>query len=302
VLDRFTRLALAGLLVMMGLVLVQPYVDRYLLSGEPRAGGGAGRVVRRRMDRHSRSLIRSRPRWCRWSPARPRSAARCRIPGQEGRSMHTGTGFVWDEAGPHRHQPAMSSRAPGRCSSASLRAMMVRVTTGRQRTEHYDLAVLHMADRSRLPPPVTDRHIGGPEGRPGGVRHRQSLRPRPVPDHRRDQCAHQAAANRRPGREISNVIQTDASINPGNSGGPLLDSSGRVIGVNTAIFSPTGTNTGIGFAIPIDTVNRIVPQIISRRPGADARHRHRPRPTKSVSTQMGAARHRHRGRRAGLGG
>jgi 2-alkenal reductase len=65
------------------------------------------------------------------------------------------------------------------------------------------------------------------------------------------------------GREIANVIQTDASINPGNSGGPLLDSAGRVIGVNTAIFSPTGTNTGIGFAIPIDTVNRIVPQIIA---------------------------------------
>src|SRR5262249_28003350 len=64
------------------------------------------------------------------------------------------------------------------------------------------------------------------------------------------------------GREISNVIQTDAAINPGNSGGPLLDSAGRLIGVNTAILSPSGTNAGIGFAIPVDVVNRIVPQLI----------------------------------------
>ena len=66
------------------------------------------------------------------------------------------------------------------------------------------------------------------------------------------------------GREITNVIQTDAAINPGNSGGPLLDSAGRVIGVNTAILSPSGTSAGIGFAIPIDTVNRVVPEIIAR--------------------------------------
>ena len=64
------------------------------------------------------------------------------------------------------------------------------------------------------------------------------------------------------GEMIYDVIQTDAAINPGNSGGPLLDSAGRAIGVNTAIFSPTGTNAGIGFAIPIDAVNRIVPELI----------------------------------------
>ena len=58
------------------------------------------------------------------------------------------------------------------------------------------------------------------------------------------------------------MIQTDAAINPGNSGGPLLDSAGRVIGVNTAIVSPSGTNAGIGFAVPIDTVNRVVPSLI----------------------------------------
>lgn len=66
----------------------------------------------------------------------------------------------------------------------------------------------------------------------------------------------------RTGQRIEGVIQTDAAINPGNSGGPLLDSAGRLIGVNTAIFSPSGAFSGIGFAIPVDEVNRVVPQII----------------------------------------
>jgi S1-C subfamily serine protease len=64
-------------------------------------------------------------------------------------------------------------------------------------------------------------------------------------------------------RYIHDVIQTDAAINPGNSGGPLLDSFGRLIGVNTAIISPTGVYSGVGFAVPVDTVNRIVTKLIS---------------------------------------
>jgi S1-C subfamily serine protease len=63
---------------------------------------------------------------------------------------------------------------------------------------------------------------------------------------------------------IPNMIQTDAPINPGNSGGPLLDSQGRVIGVNTMIFSQTGVSSGVGFAIPVNTVRRIVPELIAR--------------------------------------
>jgi len=66
------------------------------------------------------------------------------------------------------------------------------------------------------------------------------------------------------GRRIRDVIQTDAAINPGNSGGPLLDSAGRLIGVNAAIYSPSGASAGIGFAVPVDTVNRLVPQLIAR--------------------------------------
>jgi 2-alkenal reductase len=73
------------------------------------------------------------------------------------------------------------------------------------------------------------------------------------------------------GREVVGVIQTDAAINPGNSGGPLIDSAGLLIGVNTAIISESGNSTGIGFAVPADVVNQVVPQLISKgkvpRPG-----------------------------------
>ena len=76
------------------------------------------------------------------------------------------------------------------------------------------------------------------------------------------------------GRTIEEVIQTDAAINPGNSGGPLLDSAGRLIGVNSAIYSSSGSSAGIGFAIPVDAVNRVVPQIIE--------HGHVIRPTLGI--------------------
>lgn len=66
------------------------------------------------------------------------------------------------------------------------------------------------------------------------------------------------------GRKIQDVIQTDAAVNPGNSGGPLLDSSGRLIGVTTMIYSPSGAYAGVGFAIPVNIVKRVVPQLIEK--------------------------------------
>ncbi len=76
------------------------------------------------------------------------------------------------------------------------------------------------------------------------------------------------------GRMIRNMIQTDAAINPGNSGGPLLDSAGRLIGMNTAIYSPSGAYAGIGFAVPVQEINRVIPQLIRNgrliRPGIGA--------------------------------
>jgi S1-C subfamily serine protease len=65
------------------------------------------------------------------------------------------------------------------------------------------------------------------------------------------------------GGVMNNLIQTDAAINPGNSGGPLIDSAGRLIGINTMIFSPSGAYAGVGFAVPVDTVNRVVPRLIA---------------------------------------
>ncbi|OAM07048.1 2-alkenal reductase [Citromicrobium sp. RCC1897] len=78
------------------------------------------------------------------------------------------------------------------------------------------------------------------------------------------------------GPDIRHLVQTDAAINPGNSGGPLLDSAGRLIGINTAIYSPSGASAGIGFAVPVDTVMRVVPQLI-----ADGRYT---RPTLGVES------------------
>ena len=65
-----------------------------------------------------------------------------------------------------------------------------------------------------------------------------------------------------PGRNIRDVIQTDAAINPGNSGGPLLDSAARLIGINSSILSPSGAFAGVGFAIPVDAVNQVVTELI----------------------------------------
>jgi S1-C subfamily serine protease len=77
-------------------------------------------------------------------------------------------------------------------------------------------------------------------------------------------------------RTITGIIQTDAAINKGNSGGPLLDSSGRVIGITSAIFSPTGTSAGVGFAVPVDTLKRILPDLLTfgyyRRPWLGIRY------------------------------
>jgi S1-C subfamily serine protease len=71
------------------------------------------------------------------------------------------------------------------------------------------------------------------------------------------------------GFSLPQLIQTDAAINPGNSGGPLLDSHGRVIGVTTLIFSNSGTNAGVGFAVPVDTVKRVVPSLVATGRYAD---------------------------------
>ncbi len=119
-------------------------------------------------------------------------------------------------------------------------------------------------DRRRLQAPAScaGGHQCRPQGRAESVRYRQSLRIGLDAHHRHRLGARPHPRRRRGGPAIDHLIQTDAAINPGNSGGPLLDSAGRLIGINTAIYSPSGASAGIGFAVPVDTVMRVVPQLI----------------------------------------
>ncbi len=171
----------------------------------------------------------------------------------------TGTGFVWDERGHivtnfHVIQGASGARVT-LADQSTHAARLVGAFPDR------DLAVLQIdAPRDRLPPIAlgSSRELLVGQrvyaiGNPFGLDQTLTL-------------GVVSALNREiesvNGRTIRGVIQTDAAINPGNSGGPLLDSAGRLIGVNTQIASPSGASAGIGFAIPVDEVNRIVPRLI----------------------------------------
>ena len=134
-----------------------------------------------------------------------------------------------------------------------------------------DVAVLKIDAPPESLYPGGLRQFGRPARRPAGVCHRQSLRPGADAHDRHHFQPQPLAARPATGRRsLKSIIQIDAAINPGNSGGPLLDSHARMIGMNTAIASKTGENTGVGFAIPINTIARVVPQLIAngriRRP------------------------------------
>jgi S1-C subfamily serine protease len=172
----------------------------------------------------------------------------------------TGTGFVWDDRGnvvTNFHVIRDAARADVTLADGSTwEAKLV----GYAREK--DLAVLQIdAPRSRLMPirigTSSDLKVGQTVlaiGNPFGFD--QTLTTGIVSALGRE-------IESSDGVPIRDVIQTDAAINPGNSGGPLLDSAGRLIGVNTAIVSPSGGYAGVGFAIPVDTVNWVVPQLIA---------------------------------------
>ncbi len=172
----------------------------------------------------------------------------------------SGTGFIWDADG---HIVTNNHVIQGAADAVAVRLASQEVVPAKiiGRAPNYDLAVIKIARPLTLPRPVpvgamADLKVGQVAyaiGNPFGLE--QSLTMGII----------SALKRRLPsggGREFRDVIQTDAAINPGNSGGPLLDSAGRLIGVNTAIFSPSGANAGIGFAIPVDVVNRVVPELI----------------------------------------
>ena len=173
----------------------------------------------------------------------------------------TGSGFVWDRDG---HIITNYHVLQG--------ASEIRIRLNDQRTfsavlvgasPDHDIAVLRIPIVSNMPTPLpigtsSDLQVGQMMyaiGNPFGLD--QTLTTGVV-----------SALNRSlyndNGSQIQGLIQTDAAINPGNSGGPLLDSAGRLVGINTAIYSPSGVYAGIGFAVPVDTVNRIVPRLIAK--------------------------------------
>lgn len=179
-----------------------------------------------------------------------------------------GSGFVWDGAGhvvTNHHVVEGASRVAVRLDSGE--AIPATVVGS---APDYDLSVLRLQNpRSGLQPiPIgtsADLKVGQATlaiGNPYGLSRTLTTGIISALDRRLPTEA---------GREIAGVIQTDAAINPGNSGGPLLDSAGRLIGVNTAIISGSGASSGIGFAVPVDVVNHIVPQIVANgkapRPG-----------------------------------
>lgn len=174
------------------------------------------------------------------------------------RPSGTGTGFVWDREGhivTNYHVISGHRTAKVRLSDQRIFDAEVVGTS----PEH-DLAVIKLRDTRDIPAPVQigrsrDLKVGQKVlaiGNPFGLDHTLTVGVVSALDRSIDASD----------STMENLIQTDAAINPGNSGGPLLDSSGRVIGVNMAIYSPSGASAGIGFAIPVDIVNRVIPQLI----------------------------------------
>jgi len=172
----------------------------------------------------------------------------------------TGSGFVWDEQGSvitNYHVISGASDARVRLNDGrDYPATLVGASPA------HDLAVLRIKVPSNPPPPLPlgsshDLRVGQRVyaiGNPFGLDWSMTTGIVSALDRALDGDG---------GNTIEHLIQTDAAINPGNSGGPLLDSAGRLIGMNTAIYSPSGASAGIGFAVPIDTINHVAPALIA---------------------------------------
>jgi len=254
---RTVRLVALALLIILLVVAGRPYVERLMFAATtPRQVSARGELSE--AERATIDLFR------RTSPSVVQVVSRANAGDmrelQSGsRAAQSGTGFVWDGAGhivTNNHVVEGAGSVGVRFGSGQVTQAQITGTA-----PNYDLAVIRVANSGHLPRPIAigtsaDLKVGQfayAIGNPFGLD--QSLTTGVI----------SALKRRLPtsaGREIANVIQTDVAINPGNSGGPLLDSAGRVVGVTTAIISPSGSNAGIGFAIPIDVVNRIVPELI----------------------------------------
>jgi 2-alkenal reductase len=242
-------------LVLATLWIAQPYVRDWLFARtEPKAIVPRGELAED--ERNAVEVFSARSR----TVALIVTERADRDPvGRVGVGMGAGSGFVWDAAG---HIVTNNHVVEG--------AQVIGVRLGADRTVRaelvgtapdYDLAVLRPVGplEPAAPTPLGSSHdlaVGQTVyaiGNPFGLS--RSMSSGIISALGR----HLPTAS---GREIQGVIQTDAAINPGNSGGPLLDSAGRLIGVNTAILSGSGSSAGVGFAVPVDVVNEVVPQLI----------------------------------------
>jgi 2-alkenal reductase len=251
----FNRLAVIVLLLLAAALVAEPYIDRIVFAArEPRPVSARGDLAE--LERSTIELFASVAPSVVQVIAVPQGSG-IRI--EAGMTAASGSGFVWDDAG----HVVTNHHVVAKAASVAIRLASGQVVRARTigLAPTYDIAVLMVAERAALPPPVPvgsskDLQVGQSAfaiGNPFGLD--QSLTTGVI-------SALQRRLPTSGGREVADVIQTDAAINPGNSGGPLLDSAGRLIGVNTAIFSPSGANAGVGFAVPIDVVNTIVPQLI----------------------------------------
>ncbi|MCW8193885.1 PDZ domain-containing protein [Proteobacteria bacterium 005FR1] len=173
----------------------------------------------------------------------------------------TGSGLIWDDRGhivTNNHVIMGASQATVRLNDGrSYSATLV------GRSPRHDLAVLRINVRVDRPPALAlgtseDLLVGQKVfaiGNPFGLDYTLTTGVISALD--------RTITAGPDGQSIGGLIQTDAAINPGNSGGPLLDSAARLVGINTAIYSPSGAYAGIGFAVPVDVVNEVVPQLIS---------------------------------------
>ena len=172
----------------------------------------------------------------------------------------SGSGFMWDNQG----HVVTNYHVIERSASAKIRLSDQRVYDAQVvgASPRHDLAVLKINVPLDAPPPLPigsshDLQVGQKVfaiGNPFGLDHTLTTGIISALGRSIDNDA---------GGTIDDLIQTDAAINPGNSGGPLIDSAGRLIGINTALYSPSGAYAGIGFAIPVDTINRVVPKLIA---------------------------------------
>jgi S1-C subfamily serine protease len=252
---RFFRFAVIVALLLLAAQAAEPYVVRMMFAQTtPRPIEARGNL-----SDAERSIIAL---FERVSPSVVQVVGRhteANLSNEEEGGLQSGTGFVWDGAGnivTNNHVISGTNEVVVRLASGDLIPADIVGTA-----PNYDLGVVRLRNSRQIPPAIAigssaDLKVGQfafAIGNPFGLD--QSLTFGVVSALRRRLPTNS-------GHQISNVIQTDAAVNPGNSGGPLLDSSGRVVGVNTAILSPSGSNAGIGFAIPVDIVNRVVPQLV----------------------------------------